>query len=421
MTAKMGKTPDTGYVFGGPGFRFHYFSSLDKWPVVDAATGKRLGKLTDLVFLLEDPYPLAVGVYIEHGWGKPTQFVPWDKVVDIGPKSIKVASPEGGRYNPFVDMPRWIMLEKHLMGRTVLDLDGRSTEVVNDVHLLESRGRLLLVHVDTSFNGFMRGWGLGGLARFKDQFISWKFVQPLSVEDAHAHGRLALSLTRKEIGELPSEDLADMLEELSGEEQKALFNVLESEKAAETLAEAEPRAQRQIVSSLDDERAKDILSEMTAPQKAELFSALPHDEVEDLMPLMPAEEAEKVKEILTEEEEAEADVLMVANYVTVAPSDLAGEALDRLKGLDVESWSLTYLYVTGREKELLGVVDLREMVKADPKTPVEELMASPVVTAQENDNRQFIAELFEKYRYRLLPVTDEEDRLVGVVRYSDIM
>ena len=46
-----------------------------------------------------------------------------------------------------------------------------------------------------------------------------------------------------------------MLEELSGEEQTALFSALETEKAAETLTEAEPRAQRQIMANLREERA----------------------------------------------------------------------------------------------------------------------------------------------------------------------
>ena len=66
------------------------------------------------------------------------------------------------------------------MGRTILDMDGRRVEVVNDVHLLESRGRILIVHVDISFNGFLRRWGLGKIRWIKNNLISWKYVQPLS-------------------------------------------------------------------------------------------------------------------------------------------------------------------------------------------------------------------------------------------------
>ena len=70
--------------------------------------------------------------------------------------------PESGdRYPPFVDQPGWILLNEHLIGRTILDMDGRRVEVVNDVQLLQDQKRMILVHVDVSFNGFLRKWGLG--------------------------------------------------------------------------------------------------------------------------------------------------------------------------------------------------------------------------------------------------------------------
>ena len=149
------KLPDLPQGIGG--FRFLYFSELLKRPVCAGKIQDRLGKLTDLVFALADPYPQAAGIYMEHGWGKPTEFVPWERVLRIEDDAIFVMPPaQAGPYAPFVDQAGWILLEHHLMGRTILDMDGRRIEVVNDVHLLEAKGRLLLVHVDTSFNGFLR-------------------------------------------------------------------------------------------------------------------------------------------------------------------------------------------------------------------------------------------------------------------------
>ena len=49
--------------------------------------------------------------------------------------------------------PGWLLADAHLIGRTILDLDGRTIEAVNDIQFLESKGRLILVHVDTSFAG----------------------------------------------------------------------------------------------------------------------------------------------------------------------------------------------------------------------------------------------------------------------------
>ena len=82
---------------------------------------------------------------MEHGWGKPTTFIPWNKVLRIEDDAIFVKScEEGNEYPPFVDQPGWILLDKHLMGRTIVDMDDRRVEVVNDVHLLEAKGRLII-------------------------------------------------------------------------------------------------------------------------------------------------------------------------------------------------------------------------------------------------------------------------------------
>ena len=161
-------------------FRFHFFSQLLKRPVCKEKIKNRVGKLSDLVFTLKEPYPEAVGIYIEHGWGKPTEFIPWSKVIKIEDDAVFVHPPDNNEdvYPPFVDQPGWILMDKHLMGKTVLDIDGRQAEVVNDIHFLETRGVLLLVHVDVSFNGFFRRWGLGRYELVKSNLISWKYIQP---------------------------------------------------------------------------------------------------------------------------------------------------------------------------------------------------------------------------------------------------
>ena len=48
------------------GFRFLYFSELQKRPVCAGKIKDRIGKLTDLVFRLAEPYPEAIGLYKDY-------------------------------------------------------------------------------------------------------------------------------------------------------------------------------------------------------------------------------------------------------------------------------------------------------------------------------------------------------------------
>ncbi len=420
LPAEIQKLADLPPSLGG--VRFLYFSELLKRPVCAGKLADRIGRVSDLVFAMRDPYPEAVGIYMHHGWGKPTHLVPWERVSRVEDDAIFVEpAPNGSGYPTFVDQPGWIMAGEHLMGRTILDMDGRRIEVVNDIQLLEAKGRLLLIHVDTSFNGFLRRWGLGSLNWVKGEFISWRYVQPLSVEDAVKTDKVELSVTRRRLKEMPCEDLADALEQLSGREQEALFSALDSEKAAETLAEAEPRAQRQIVSHLRKEHARLILGEMTIPSLAKLISALPHDDAQELIGLLPPEGKRRLSGILAEDEPRARD-LMDADYFAFPADGTVGGVLDEIRRSRRSRSAVSYVYVVGTGGQpLLGVVDLRELVLEEDGKRLGDIMTSPVVTADADLIQDELAQIFLKYHYRMVPIVDTQDRILGVIRYNDIM
>lgn len=406
----------------GSDHQFVFFSELLDRRVSVTRAELKIGKLTDLVFRLTEPFPEAVGIFIGHGWGTPSEFVPWGRIMRIEANAIIVMPPESGdRYPPFVDQSGWILVNEHLIGRTILDMDGRRVEVVNDVHLLQDQKRMILAHVDVSFNGFLRKWGLGFVRFGGDRLISWKYVQPLSIEDVTTSDQVSLSLTRKQMHELPSEDLADVLEELPGREQEAIFSVLHADKAAATLLETEPRAQRQIVADLPPDRAKSILSEMTVAEIADLLSALPWDDRIDLLSLLSEEHAERVRRILGTSE-ATAASLVSQEYVAMPGHTTAAEGLARLRSSAPDPKAVTYIYVvTEPEGVLLGVVDLRQLVLANETTTLEELMVAPPVTADSELVEKDIVDLFAKYHFQLLPVVDGSDHILGVIGYKDIM
>jgi CBS domain-containing protein/sporulation protein YlmC with PRC-barrel domain len=402
-------------------YKLLYFSKLLNRRIRLDQANKKNGRLTDLVFRLAEPYPEAVGIYIEHGKGYPSELIPWDKVVRIEEEAIFIAANEGAApYPRFIDQKGWILLNEHLMGQTILDIDGRRTEVVNDVHLLYSKGRMILVHVDISFNGFLRKWHLERFASGTDQLISWRYVQPLSVED-HTKDVVTLSVAREQAMELPSEDLADALEVLSGDEQQAMFGALDPDKMAGVLVEAEPRAKRQLIAFLREERARLVLGFLTVPQIADLFSDLPHQKVTELMKCLTPPRAARVQAVLSNADVL-ASTLMGDRFLAFPKEAKAGEVLRTLRTSPRDHRNISYLYVTaGEEKLLLGVVDLRDLVIAPEDASLAELMASPVVSVEQDCLRGDLVAMLAKYQFRMLPVVDAHDHLLGVVRYKDMM
>lgn len=82
--------------------------------------------------------------------------------------------------------------------------------------------------------------------------------------------------------------------------------------------------------------------------------------------------------------------------------------------------SVYYVYVIDDEK-LIGVVSLRELLNAVDSDPVSEVMTTELVTASTSDTLARVIRQIIDSRFEVLPVVDESERFVGVVRANDVI
>jgi len=79
-----------------------------------------------------------------------------------------------------------------------------------------------------------------------------------------------------------------------------------------------------------------------------------------------------------------------------------------------------YLYVTDKDDKLLGVVDLKELLKADDKALLKDIMVQNVITLKKESTLGVASTMFLRYDFRAMPVVDEAERMIGVVNYRDV-
>jgi magnesium transporter len=157
------------------------------------------------------------------------------------------------------------------------------------------------------------------------------------------------------------------------------------------------------------------------PQLADLFCVLPHDDMMEMMSLLPPEQAARIRPILTERE-ATARALMSTAYLAMGKDATVGHVLGTLRSSGREYHGISYIYVvSGPENALLGVADLRQVVLSPEHLTLADIMAAPVVAAEEDDTRSDLEDLFARYHYRMIPVVDAQDHLVGIIHHNDIM
>ena len=199
-----------------------------------------------------------------------------------------------------------------------------------------------------------------------------------------------------------------------------VFSSLDREHASDTLEEIEPKVQREIISSLSTEKVVQLINDMTPGQAADILSVLPSAEAHVILDAMNAESARKVQAIINRQEEkvlhySTQKILKFPPDTTVeyVQNDYPRHARDK----DV----IMYIYVVDDKEHLLGVIDLRELLKADDKAFLRDVMVENVITLSTDSNLKEAAQEFARYGFRAIPVIDDENHLIGVIPYRDVM
>jgi magnesium transporter len=214
-------------------------------------------------------------------------------------------------------------------------------------------------------------------------------------------------------------DIADLLDSLPSEDAVVLFNLLNLETASEVLDETGSLVRQELVEQVDDERLADLLEELPMDDAAEFLEDLPDPTAERLLRLMEPQEAREVEQLLQYEEES-AGRLMSTDIAALRRQWTAAEALEYLRSLD-EPETLHYLYVVDRERHLIGVVPIRNLILAKPHQTIESIMHSDVVSVSVDADQEELAEFISRYDFVAIPIVDRNNHLVGVATVDDVL
>jgi magnesium transporter len=388
------------------------------------AQGRKWGRVHDLVVSAAELYPVVRGVFFRANRSRGLSRFPWERVLDIG-ENLRIDPPDEDRLEPGVLREGELLLKESLLDKQIVDTHGAKIRRVNDLHLLRVDSALRLVHVDVGLGGLMRRVGLERTTKnffrwffdyqLTDNLIPWRFVQPLSSPDF-----LRLKISQDRLAQLHPADLADIIEELDINKRTEVFQALDVETAAEALEETDPKIQVRLIENLHPARASDIIEEMSPSEAADLLGDLPKEKAEGILKEMEKEIAEDVKELLVHPEE-EAGGLMTTSFPLFPPSTAVGEALNFLRREAENLDMVYYLYVADDEGRLLGVASLRDLLVANPESPLSAVMNSRVVAVEVEEKKDGIAALFAKYGLKAIPVVDENRRLKGVIPFRSLL
>jgi CBS domain-containing protein len=390
-------------------------------------SGKKIGSLNDLVIVETAKIPEVRSLYVTRSFGNPSLLIPWENVHTLTGRGIEVTISDTKPYEaePAEDV---ILLRDYVLDKKVIDLEENDVEVVYDIRLVLRNKKLYVTDVDTGKAARLRRLRFGFLAKIlyspadpeAEQMIPWTCIQPLPTNIGRFKGNVKLNILKENLSEIHPVDLADILEEMDHDQRVMIFSSLEHEHASDTLEEIEPKVQREIISSLSTEKVVHLINDMTPGQAADILSVLPSSEAHVILDAMDAGSARKVQAIINRQEEkvlhyTTQKILKFLPETTVeyVQNDYPRHARDK----DV----IMYIHVVDESDHLLGIIDLRELLQADDKAFLRDVMIENVITLSTESTLKEAAKEFARYGFRSIPVVDEENRLAGVIPYRDVM
>lgn len=388
---------------------------------------KTIGKLSDFIIKENGKFPEITDLYISRPFGNASLIVPWHKVTTFEVKKIVIDVDQVESCERKL-LEHEVLLKDYVLDKKIIDLQGREVEVVYDVRLLLKDKKLYVVDVDLSKYRMLKRLGFKTLARFfqyiagkmRNQQVSWEYIQQLPSDIDRFKGDLRLNILKERLSGIHPADLADILEELNDKQRAQILNVLDIKHASEILEEIDPNVKRHLVETIAPEKINQLLSFMTTGQIADVLKALPHAQVKLFLESLPEEQMKKVKAILEKQDEIVIN-LTTHKVILCNPDKSVGQTQEEYYLLAKNKDVAMYLFIVNEDNRLLGLLDIKELLRADEKAMLKDIMIKRVITLSPKATYREAAELFEKYDFRAIPVVDKYNKLLGAVTYKDLV
>jgi len=215
-------------------------------------------------------------------------------------------------------------------------------------------------------------------------------------------------------------DLAEMLDAIPPRTRVLLFRLLPKDLAIEVFEHLEGSAREELLDHFTDGEIAEIIEEMSDDDRTALFDELPAKTVKKLLLKLSPAERDIANELLNYPESS-AGRIMTPEFVDLKEYMTAEEAIRRIRQQARKKETIYTCFVIDRERRLLGVVNLEDLIMAEPKISVRAMMNPDPVCVRTDTDQEEVARIMARYDLHTIPVVDKENRLVGIITFDDIM
>lgn len=219
--------------------------------------------------------------------------------------------------------------------------------------------------------------------------------------------------------ELNISEVKDLIDELP--EHGAMFlEMLPLSRSVHVFRILDFPVQERVIKKLSGQKIKEIINELPPDDRTSFFSELHGDAVKKLIILLPAEDRKEALALLGYREDS-VGRLMTPDYIAVKKDWEVSRVLQHIRKYGTNSETIDVIYVIDDKGVLLDDLRIRKVLVAAPETKVAELTDDRLIALNANDPQEEAIEVFRMNNRVALPVTDDDNILLGIVTVDDIL
>jgi CBS domain-containing protein len=396
-----------------------HLSSVLRSPLLDRA-GERLGRVEDLIVRLADGgYPPVTGLKARIGGRE--LFVPVDRIASLEPGSVRLSG-ERLSLGRFERRAGEVLLGADVLGRKLVYVEADPPMLVtaSEIELACIDGWWRVVGVDHNPRARLRRLLPRRLRSLISDapFLDWTDLEPFVGHVPSAR----LRFSHRKLANLHPAEIADLVEAASHDEGEEIIEAVgqDRELEADVFEELDEHHQLEFIRERPDPQVAAVIARMAPDDAADLIVEIDQDRRGRVLALLPPAKRRRIEALLGYNPST-AGGLMSPDFIGLAPADRAGRAIERVRSSDLAPGTLTTVYLVDPEGRLVGSVLVVTLLRADPDAALEELAEHEPVSVATGADLPEVARTMTDYNLVMLPVLDEDERMVGVITVDDVL
>jgi hypothetical protein len=395
-----------------------HLSAIVGSPLRDS-DGERLGKVHDLIVRLGGVgYPPITGVLVTVAGRE--SYVGVDRVSAIATDGVVLRKAKLDLRH-FERRPEEVLLKRDLLDRQLINVEGARLVRANEIELALIAGAWRVVGVDTGPRGGLRRLLPKGVGAHiaTGEFLDWALVEPFV---GHVP-TVRLRVPHPKLAKLHPAQIADLVEAASRREGEEIIQAVgddDRELEADVFEELDDHHQREFLENRPDAQVAEILARMAPDDAADILGELDEERREPLLALLPVSHRVKVRALLGYDP-AEAGGLMSPDFVLLAGTTSAGDALQAVRDSKIAPELLSSVFVSAPDGSPAGAIPVTAIVRLDPGRRLQDEVRHEVPCLSPDASFEEVARLMADYNLTAIPVVDERQQMVGVVTVDDVL